>query len=83
MQDRPELQLPLAKHGWRSPPALQQHWDSPESQLTTLNSLAKQANPLLHVPPERHAAVIQALSELRVVPVGFESEGSRVVFYTR
>lgn len=38
---------------------------------------------VFYVPQERHTAVARALADLRRVPMGFESEGSRIVFYAR
>jgi D-glycero-alpha-D-manno-heptose-7-phosphate kinase len=36
---------------------------------------------MLYAPEDRHEAVTAALSELRRIPMGFESAGSRIIFY--
>lgn len=36
---------------------------------------------MLYAPKERHEAIKAALPDLRLIPIGFESLGSRIVFY--
>ena len=36
---------------------------------------------MLYAPKERHEAIKAALQDLRLIPIGFESQGSRIIYY--